>query len=98
MQAGIFEQAEAILFGDVLDQGEPDGRFLVNKTLHEFSERCETHVLQMKNIGHGQNNNPLLLSTPATLYLGKQCQLYYELNAKNFIDKSSSYSLNPCEI
>ncbi|MGQ3889834.1 S66 peptidase family protein [Legionella sp. CNM-1927-20] len=69
-QAGIIKPAKAILFGDMIDKGEPNGRFLVKEVIQEFSTQCDVPVLQISNIGHGAINNPLLLGYFAKLCLG----------------------------
>jgi muramoyltetrapeptide carboxypeptidase len=69
-QAGVFDQAKALLLGDFIDRGEPDGRFLVQETLNEFATQCSLPVLQISNVGHGASNNPLLLGSTAKLTTG----------------------------
>ncbi|STX52319.1 LD-carboxypeptidase [Legionella busanensis] len=78
-QAGIFKGAMAILFGDMIDKGEPDGRFLVKDVIQEFATQCALPVLQISNIGHGAINNPLLLGHPATLVMKESCYLEFLL-------------------
>lgn len=69
-QAGIFNQAKAIIFGDFIDPGEPDGKFLVKETLKEFANQCAIPVLQINDIGHGQINYPILLGNLVKLSMG----------------------------
>jgi muramoyltetrapeptide carboxypeptidase len=76
-QAGILDQAKAILFGDLIDKGEPDGRFLINEIIQEFSAQCGLPVLQISNIGHGSTNNPILLGHTAKLSMGKEHSLEF---------------------
>lgn len=78
-QAGIIEKSRAILFGNFIDKGEPDGRFLVKETLREFSSQCAIPVLQIGNIGHGPTNNPILLGQTAKLIMGDACHLEFVL-------------------
>jgi muramoyltetrapeptide carboxypeptidase len=74
-QTEIFNGAKAILFGDVIDKGEPDGRFLIADVLYEFAEQQTLPVLQISNIGHGFVNKPILLGSPARLTMGALCYL-----------------------
>lgn len=69
-QAGLFENTKAILFGDFIDKGEPDGKFLVMNTIKEFASQCHLPVLQINNIGHGSINNPIILGSTAKLSIG----------------------------
>jgi muramoyltetrapeptide carboxypeptidase len=76
-QAGVFDQAKAILLGDFIDHGEPDGRFLVKELLNEFANQCSLPVLQISNVGHGPANNPLLLGSTAKLSTGSGYSLEF---------------------
>lgn len=76
-QAGMFDQIKAILFGDFIDKGEPDGRFLVQQVVQQFAKKCSFPVLQIKNIGHGPINNPLVLGSRARLCMGQYCSLTF---------------------
>lgn len=67
--AGILNEASALLFGDLVDKGEPDGRFLVQDLIKEFASQFSLPVFQIKNVGHGFINYPLLLGSPAKLCL-----------------------------
>jgi muramoyltetrapeptide carboxypeptidase len=76
-QARIVGQARAILFGDMPDKGESDGRFLIKELLHEFAARCGLPVLQINNVGHTPVNHPLLLGYPAKLSMGNAYSLSF---------------------
>lgn len=76
-QVGILDRVSAILFGDMIDKGEPDGRFLIKNTIQEFASRCTIPVLQLHNIGHGYVNNPIFLGLTATLNMGDHCSLKF---------------------
>ncbi|WP_419419191.1 S66 peptidase family protein [Legionella sp. D16C41] len=78
-QAGLFRHAKAILFGDMIDKGEPNGQFLVKEVIQEFAAQCTLPVLQISNIGHGPINNPLLLGYLANLYMGDNYCLEFRL-------------------
>lgn len=79
-QAGILEQIKAILFGDFIDKGEPDGNFLVKDIIYEFASRYSFPVLQIKNVGHGSVNNPILLGSMTKLITGVSSSLEFVSN------------------
>jgi muramoyltetrapeptide carboxypeptidase len=76
-QVGVFDRVRAVLFGDFIDKGEPDGRFLVQNVIQEFACGCTFPVLQIKNIGHGQINNPLVFGRMACLKVGHHSSLSF---------------------
>ena len=76
-QAGIFQQATAVLFGDMIDKGEPNGKFLIQQTIQEFAQHCPIPVLQTPNFGHGSINYPLLLGQRAKLTMGASAALHF---------------------
>lgn len=78
-QAGILQQAKAILFGDLIDKGEPDGKFLVEEIIQEFASQCMLPVLQIKNVGHGSTNYPLFLGKAGKLSMGSSASLEFLL-------------------
>jgi muramoyltetrapeptide carboxypeptidase len=80
-QVGIFDRVKAVFFGDFIDKGEPDGRFLLQKTLEEFAKTCKFPVLQIRGIGHGQINNPLLFGVKTCLQTGDGYSLVFDKNA-----------------
>lgn len=69
-QAGLFENAKAICFGDFMDGFEPNGSSLVDPVLKRFAENCDIPVVKIEGIGHGRTNYPLPLGTKASLQLG----------------------------
>ncbi len=71
-QAGIFQHASAIVFGDFLGGNEPDGSSLIQPILERFALECKMPVLQIKGIGHGHVNFPMPFGTLVELNLGKQ--------------------------
>ena len=77
-QVGLFEKTKAILFGDLIDKGEPDGKFLVMDTIKEFASQCRLPVLQINNIGHGPINNPIILGRTAQLSTGELYSLEFK--------------------
>lgn len=66
-QAGILNDVAAIIFGDFLGGNEPDGSNLISGVLKRFAENVNFPVFSTPNIGHGADNKPLPLATPATL-------------------------------
>ncbi|MBA2710789.1 MAG: LD-carboxypeptidase [Tatlockia sp.] len=76
-QAGLFDRPKAILFGDLIDKGEPDGKFLVKDAIKAFASECNVPVLQINNIGHGPINNPIILGLTAKLSMGSSYSLEF---------------------
>jgi muramoyltetrapeptide carboxypeptidase len=76
-QAGIFNQATAILFGDILGGEEADGQSLAQKAVELFAQTCSIPVLQIHGVGHGMTNHPILLGYPALLTTGKAANLCF---------------------
>lgn len=74
-QAGIFKEASAIVFGDLLGGEEPNGTSLLQLVIRRFAETCEIPVVQIAGVGHGYHNTPLLLGLPTKLTLGNQIQM-----------------------
>lgn len=74
-QANIFQYAAAILLGDFLEGKEPDNSSLIHSVLSRFAESCTVPVVQIKGIGHGCNNIPIVFGTEAKLQLGDEIKL-----------------------
>lgn len=66
-QAGTFKDIAAVIFGDFLGGNEPDGSNLISSVLKRFAENVNFPVFQHPHIGHGADNKPLPLATPATI-------------------------------
>lgn len=77
-QTGLFQDAQAIILGDFLGGNEPDGTTLMQPVLERFAKECLIPVIQIANIGHGDNNLPIPMGTPAQLICGKTVQLMCE--------------------
>ena len=72
LQAGIFEHAKAIIFGEFTPGFEADGSNLCDTAVNNFAESMNIPVLSLPIIGHNINqNSPLPLGMKATLKLGK---------------------------
>jgi muramoyltetrapeptide carboxypeptidase len=76
-QAGLFTHAKAILFGDMLGGNEADGTNLVADTIQQFAHQSKLPVFQIKDVGHGHTNNPIILGSPATLKTDNTCTLTF---------------------
>lgn len=74
-QAGLFDGAKAIIFGDCLEGEEPDGSSLIDRVLQRFASNCDIPVVRMEGIGHGHTNWPLVLGARTTLQLGETVEL-----------------------
>lgn len=74
-QAGVIQQAKAILLGDFTGGNETDGKSLVNDTLTQFANHCEIPVLKIENVGHGKVNHPIVFGQPTELGTGGACSL-----------------------
>lgn len=76
-QAGIFNNAKAILLGDFIGGQEPDGSSLLEPVLERFAKNCEIPVVKLEGLGHGPINFPLPLGTMTQLELGKIIKLTF---------------------
>lgn len=68
-QAGIFKEAQAIIFGDFIQGKEPDGSSLIEPVLHRFAKSCPIPVVAIQGVGHDYTSLPLPLGTNALLKL-----------------------------
>jgi muramoyltetrapeptide carboxypeptidase len=75
MQAGVFDEAKAIVIGDFLGGDEPDGSSLVAPVLQRFAEQCGVPVVRIAGVGHGYQNLAMPLGTRAVLKLGNEVEL-----------------------
>ncbi len=60
MQAGIFEEAKAVILGNFQCAPENDGLLKCDLALKRFAENLNIPVYKTEEIGHGQINNPLI--------------------------------------
>lgn len=74
-QAAIFKDAAAIIFGDFIEDKEPNGSSLTMQVLEKFADSSPLPVIKMNGIGHGNTNIPLPLGTRALLRLGENLNL-----------------------
>jgi muramoyltetrapeptide carboxypeptidase len=78
-QAGIFDHAKAVIFGDFIGGEEKDGSSLIEPVLQRFADSLSIPVLKMEGIGHGVNDLPLPLGIPLILETGANSSLTYQL-------------------
>lgn len=71
LQAGVFRDAKALIFGEITPGLEVDGKNLCTIAIENFSKLLEIPVLSLPIIGHNSNcNSPLPLGTSCNLILG----------------------------
>lgn len=69
-QAGVFDEAGALVFGDFTQCHEPNGDDYVQYTLEQFSRGLKIPVFRGLQNGHGELQRPLFFNTPAVLNCG----------------------------
>ncbi len=74
-QAGLFNEASAVVLGDFLTGAEPDGKNLVQETVVRFFKNLKIPAFSGVETGHGQIQRPLFLGTVAILTCGVQPQM-----------------------
>lgn len=79
-QTNIFKNTAAIIFGDFIGGGEPNGSDLTKLVLQRFAQHCKIPVVHIEGIGHGFTNFPVPLGTPAKLRFGKKIKLICNRN------------------
>lgn len=81
-QAGLFRGVKAIVFGDVTEGQDPDGKDLTGKVLVKFADGQTIPVLRGIRCGHGHIQRPVPLWTRARLQLGLKPKLVCETGAR----------------
>ncbi len=71
-QAGIFKKATAVIFGDILNSADKDGKDYADFTINDFANSLDIPVLKIPNIGHGKINHPLPLGLRTKFVLGSE--------------------------
>lgn len=79
LQASLFDNAKAVIFGDFIGGEEKDGSSLIQPVLQRFADSLSIPVLKMEGIGHGVNDTPLPLGIPIVLETGANSSLSYQL-------------------
>lgn len=74
-QANIFEQADAIIFGNFKGNLQHEGYQSIPQVLANFANKMSIPVLHCNHFGHDVFNHPMLLGTEANLWLGDHCRL-----------------------
>lgn len=69
-QASVFEEAQAVIFGDMIGGLEKDGISLNEPVIRTFAEQSPIPVLRCEGFGHGTTNNPLPIGSQVILKLG----------------------------
>lgn len=72
LQAGVFNNVAAVIFGDFIKGVEPDGTSLIDPVLQQFADEQQFAVLRCKGIGHDDFNRPLPLGSETVLMLGEE--------------------------
>lgn len=74
-QAGRFDHALAVIFGDFSEGDEPDGQNFVDHAVSRFASSMTIPVVRIQGIGHEAVNHPLPLGTATQLQLGQEITL-----------------------
>lgn len=67
LQAGVFQNVKAVLFGDFIKGEEPNGTCLIWDVLHRFAAEVKLPVFQLPGCGHGIQNYPIPFNYPIEL-------------------------------
>lgn len=74
-QAGVFDQAKAVVFGDFTNCEEVDGRNLIQATLESFFKDLKIPALTGVKAGHDVIQRPIFLNTHAQLACGHSARM-----------------------
>lgn len=74
-QAGIFDEAKAVVFGDFTGGLEADNISLNDMVINKFSNDVDIPVLKLHGVGHEKTNLALPLGSQAILRLGSNPSL-----------------------
>lgn len=74
-QAGVFDAASAVVFGDFLNCDEPNGTNLVLDTLKLFFDKMKIPAFTGLECGHGDIQRPLFFNTETHLTCGLKPQM-----------------------
>ncbi len=69
-QSGIFDNALAVIIGDIICRPESDGTMLCDQAISRFADSLDIPVLFCAQVGHGEYNWPIPLNMTAVLTLG----------------------------
>lgn len=74
-QAGFFDKAKAIVFGDFTGGSESDGKTLVPQVMKRFAEQMKIPVFSGLASGHDVVQRPVPFETESVLHLGARGEL-----------------------
>lgn len=74
-QAGLFDGASAVVFGDFTNCDEPNKENYVQQVLSEFFKEMKIPAFTGIENGHGEKQRPLFFNTKAQLACGEDAQL-----------------------
>jgi muramoyltetrapeptide carboxypeptidase len=74
-QAGLFNKAQAVVFGDMTGLSNMDERLLWNDVIARFAASQKIPVLRGVRAGHGKLQRTIPFLTDATLHLGTAAKL-----------------------
>lgn len=74
-QSGVLDHVSAVVFGQFVNCQEKNGEDLILETLKKFFRDSKIPAFIGINTGHGAEQRPLFLNTPAVLTCGKQAQM-----------------------
>ena len=77
-QAGMFQSARAVIFGQFTEGREPDGRNLIWPVIHRFAESAKIPVFSGLQSGHDIIQRPVPFETASVLKLGARGELVCE--------------------
>jgi len=84
LQAGIFKDAKAVIFGEITPEYEKDGSNLCIPAMENFAKELEIPVLHFPFIGHNLKHNlPLPFGNICSLKLGTSAELSCFINPNN---------------
>lgn len=87
LQAGVFKDAKAVIFGQIIPGYEKDGANLCEIAIENFIESLDIPVLSLSTIGHnGYLNSPLPFGAICHLSLGDQPVLVCSSGGANFYE------------
>jgi muramoyltetrapeptide carboxypeptidase LdcA involved in peptidoglycan recycling len=66
-QAGMLKSLKAAIFGDFTGGDELDGKNYVNEAINHFAENANFPCFRISNLGHGPQNNPVILGAECTI-------------------------------
>jgi muramoyltetrapeptide carboxypeptidase len=75
LQAGLFKDVAAVVFGDFVNCQEADGKDLIPETLERFFKNLKIPAFKGLQSGHADIQRPLYFNTQTVLTCGKDAQM-----------------------